>query len=385
MFKKRVLQFIVFWAVILTPSLPVFAGQACTLKERTFVSDESVSIVGGKHAVSTYAESPLWTKSIPGTWIWNTFLVTNPNQTETVNFLLQTDLPGVIASSTLEIAADDYYRVLVNGREIASEFGENNFLTDNIHVYNPTEFLKAGENILVFEVTNAAYFYPGEGTVSNNPAGLLFRFTVLYNECVISPDLTNGGGGAVPLSYITQEKDEQQGIDVPNANGTFLESTPAASTQSVQKSTFVPSGSVSRTANLVAGNKDNFARSGEKISTSTDTVPEDGIVINEKKNQLSSAFFSLAFLDEIDCILFALTLLLLIWGVYQVFIKKVSMGSNSDPVRLYRKGIIFFALSSIGIIVLLSIFGFSCVVIPFTSIATVSLLLLISFKKTVKN
>jgi hypothetical protein len=368
MSKKYVLQFMVFVAVTMTPSLAVFAAQVCTPKERTFMSDEDLSIVGGGHAVSAYSESPLWTKTIPGTWVWNSFFVQDPNQTEKVTFLLQTNLPQEIASSTLEIAADDYYKVFVNGQEIGSEFGENNFLTDNVHVYHPTEFLKLGENTLSFEVTNAPYFYSGDGTVYNNPAGLLFQFSVFYNECTISPDVNNGG--AVPLSYIRTEVEKTPSVTKTN-NDTFPKSVQAVLVPDTEDTTSVSSGVVSDTVSNLMGQDDS-------IKDKTETITPEMAIKNEKKNGLAAAFFGIpeAFLGKIKCILLALIFFLFALVVWQLFIKKNM--NEPDPLRLRRKEMIFLALSSISIIILLPIFGFPCAIIPFTIIATVALIFLMT-------
>ncbi len=198
------------------PFLALADSQVCTPYTVVRSSDASTEVSGGGFATSTY-QSPLWMTAFPGSlWIWDAPFVTDPLHGEVKTFVTHFSLPGTAASSTLSIAADDYFKVNVNGTDVASEFGDDNFLASNVHAYHVQNLLVAGANTLSIEVTNAAYFFGGLATATNNPGGLLFRLDVDGSSCVTpstggssgsTGGASHGGGSAAtpsPLSFWSQ-------------------------------------------------------------------------------------------------------------------------------------------------------------------------------------
>lgn len=189
--KKIHLALFLFASLI----LPVFAmADTCTPFNMVVASDPNATVVetdsGEQNAVLT-SQSGIWT-SIPGaSWIWKTFQTEDPNASQTYTFKNTFTIPGDVNTGILNIASDDYFVAHINNIEIASEFGEGNFL--NSKTYDVASLLQTGSNEISIDATNAAYFYAGEGTVDNNPAGLIFSLSVDGQTCV--PDNTNTGGG----------------------------------------------------------------------------------------------------------------------------------------------------------------------------------------------
>ncbi|MBI2120897.1 MAG: DUF5011 domain-containing protein, partial [Parcubacteria group bacterium] len=160
------------------------ADNAC--KNILLVSDTSDKVEGGGNAVFTYDQSQKWTAQIFGAhWIWKSFLVEEPQGTTTIRLSKDFTIIGGSASSTLIVAADDYYTVWINGHHIATENtvvldeSDANFSHGNERTYHPESFLVPGLNTITFELTNAAYFYPGVATSYNNPSGLLYSFEIV--------------------------------------------------------------------------------------------------------------------------------------------------------------------------------------------------------------
>lgn len=184
-------------ACLFASAAPARAAEICTPYYKSYVSDTSVSVQGGGVAVATY-QSPLWAAPFASsTWIWNSAFVAQPQTGETQTFILTITLPGTVSSSTLAIAADDYFSVYINNTPVGSSTADGNFLQSNMHVYNVKNFLVSGTNTVKFKVTNAAYFFPAGGTVFTNPAGLLFRLGIDGSACttVVGPPSSGGGYG----------------------------------------------------------------------------------------------------------------------------------------------------------------------------------------------
>ncbi len=222
--SKIIISVVVGTVFVGTTALSAQAAEVCTPYTATYVSSgASVTIDGGIAAAAAYT-SPLWAPAFGGaSWIWSTEYVSNPEDGEVQVFYSTFTLPGPVSSSTLLVAADDYFVVSVNGTQVASEFGEGNFLTENIKKYQTPSLFHAGTNSVVFEVTNAKYFYPGEGTPTNNPAGLLFVLSIEGASCVSTTvsSSTQGGGGNVvsgPLSPGYQQPAPTAAQDVSDTN-----------------------------------------------------------------------------------------------------------------------------------------------------------------------
>ncbi len=151
----------------------------CTIN---VVSDTTNQVVGDGFAKATYNENPLWTASIPGaTWIWKTFFVPNPLQDEFQTF---TKTFNIVATSTVDsaslvMAADNSYTVSVNGTQVGADNTEFNYFNENKDTYNVAAFLKNGTNTISFTVKNWAL---ANSTAQTNPAGLLYKLTILTHD-----------------------------------------------------------------------------------------------------------------------------------------------------------------------------------------------------------
>ncbi|HET8575208.1 MAG TPA: hypothetical protein VFM02_03515 [Candidatus Paceibacterota bacterium] len=200
-------SFAIFLVSMLFSSIPfsALANQNCTQTNQTLVSNPSTSIAGGESAVLAY-RSPLWPK-IPGAqWIWKSYLVTDPQVQDTVVFQKDFTLEGAVTSGTLSIAGDDYYKISVNGNQVASESGEDNFKTIRTFPISSSLF-HSGKNTITFQVTNAKYFYRTGASPYTNPAGLIYALH-LNSEICANPAETKStttamlvaASGAFPFS-----------------------------------------------------------------------------------------------------------------------------------------------------------------------------------------
>lgn len=158
--------------------VPAFALAACTPVTTEIVSD-TVTMVdaanGGGNAVLV-VPSVAWTASIPGaSWIWE-----SPADEASVGFARDFSIPGTITSATLDIAADNFYSVSLNGNFIGSELVDPfNFTLATQDTYGvSTAFFVSGTNTLMVTASN-------QGGVPSgiNPAGLLFKLTVESDVC----------------------------------------------------------------------------------------------------------------------------------------------------------------------------------------------------------
>ena len=180
----------------------------CSLE---LVSDTGNLVVESEaFAVETYDEHPAWTASIPGaTWIWNTFAVEHPTTTEVYTFKNTFEWHGDVATATLDIAADNEYRVWLNGVLVGSDNGGDNFSLAGQDQYSGNVLINEivqGENVLTVEVTNRS----GNANPTKNPAGALYKLvlegTSEGDEICRGVDLEeeegddddNGGGGNGP-------------------------------------------------------------------------------------------------------------------------------------------------------------------------------------------
>mgnify|MGYP005614897367 CR=1 FL=1 len=178
--------------------------QVC--EQQVFVSE------GGED--DTVAVSPTheaWTASIGGAqWVWSENPIADPVNETIQTFTKTFTINGDPADSTLEIAADNSYKVSVNGNPLFQDSNEDNFSAEGQDSYTILAGdLVSGLNTIEFEVTNLAQ---AEGTVASNPAGLMYKITVnctdaqepqdpvciegnlITNGGFESPDVTNGSG-----------------------------------------------------------------------------------------------------------------------------------------------------------------------------------------------
>jgi len=165
----------VAFSIAVTPPAP----DSCTL-----VSDESTK-VGTNPAVFSWVHSA-WTHAldnISAHWIWNAFYATPGANDEVVTFTKTFYLAGTPSSVSLDIAADNYYSVLVNGSPASCDGSQlDNFSAPD--TCNITSLVHSGSNTLNFTVTNAG----GYGTdPQSNPGGLDYAVHIKGAMCTEPP------------------------------------------------------------------------------------------------------------------------------------------------------------------------------------------------------
>jgi hypothetical protein len=154
-------------------------------EEATFsvVSDTTATVVenANANAVATTTH-PAWTALIPGaTWIWETIFVVSPTQNETKTFEKTFNVDGAVLDADLSVAADNQYRVWINGNLIGEDATEFNYSAAGQDQYNDisSAYFVDGQNTLKMEVTNMA----GDQNPENNPAGALFKLDLKTEDC----------------------------------------------------------------------------------------------------------------------------------------------------------------------------------------------------------
>ncbi len=165
---------------------------SCTLDVVSGVG--TVVVESQEYAVATWDEHHNWTHSIPGaTWIWDTFFVENPESDETKTFS-ESFVANNINDATLYIAADNEYKVYINGTLAYEDASPNNYQSEDVYT-GVESYLNSGtENTIEVEVTNNG---TENSTAKSNPAGTLFKLVVnAEDSCEITtvahPELTFG-------------------------------------------------------------------------------------------------------------------------------------------------------------------------------------------------
>lgn len=158
----------------------------CKTQTTTIVSGTTTEAVGFGNAVAI-TPAGAWTAVIASstTWIWKAG-ATAPN--ETVAFEKSFTVVGTVLSATLDIAADNSYKVFIDGIPVAADPAATNFTVATQDFYDLTAQVTPGVHTLRIEVTNNGTF--GE----LNPAGLLYKFRVV--TCYSHPpeiDIHPGG------------------------------------------------------------------------------------------------------------------------------------------------------------------------------------------------
>lgn len=144
-------------------------------------SDPSTTY-NGNPSVAVSPIHPAWTANKNGaTWIWSENPIADAANATSATFTKKFTLTTLPTSGTLEIAADNSYKVALNGVLFAGDSEEFNYEQDGPGnrgqdtVTIPVSNLVLGENTLTFAVTN---FAMSGGTMATNPAGLLYTATL---------------------------------------------------------------------------------------------------------------------------------------------------------------------------------------------------------------
>lgn len=160
----------------------------CTPHEaQTIVSDAS-TMVGGS-AATVITKHDAWAAIDSASWIW-TGEESNANHDsasagEVQTFTRSFTIIGDPVDSSLEIAADNQYDVVLNGVDIASSTADNNY-SPSTTITIPAGDLQTGENVIAFTITNGQ-----DPETGNNPAGLAYKLTIDSETCPIAPAFTS--------------------------------------------------------------------------------------------------------------------------------------------------------------------------------------------------
>jgi hypothetical protein len=146
--------------------------QTCSI----FSDTETLVQDTNQFAVATH-EHNNWSADIDdATWVWATERVENPGSEEMYTFV-ETFTVSNPTSALLDIAADNYYVVTVNGVEVLDRSAySGNFTSASLKEdVDILPFLNVnGENTIEFKVVNLA----GKDDYRKNPAGVLYRLDI---------------------------------------------------------------------------------------------------------------------------------------------------------------------------------------------------------------
>lgn len=161
-----------------------------------------VSTPGENGDVEVNPHHSAWTASISGAeWVWSENPIADPVGETTEIFSRTFTVTGTPVDGSLEMAADNEYKVSLNGNlpfvVDANEDNYSNAGQDSL-VIPASEFI-TGENTIEFEVKNWAQ---EGGTMESNPAGLMYKLTIPCGEedeedeepiCIEGNLIENGG------------------------------------------------------------------------------------------------------------------------------------------------------------------------------------------------
>jgi len=161
------------------------------------IVSDTTTIEGGFASSLVATIHSAWTAVINGaSWIWGEEPVAEPSAGATETFTKTFTLDGTVASSTLEIAADNSYTVSLNGTQIGSSTDSTFSAETQDTIVIPGSAFVTGGNTLTFTVTNL----PSEGAGPlDNPAGLLYKLTINGSDCTV----TGGGENPPPTGHAT--------------------------------------------------------------------------------------------------------------------------------------------------------------------------------------
>jgi hypothetical protein len=137
----------------------------------TWVSDTTTLVLGpdtnGVYVPATVADNYWGAEPFPNAWpIWDLNYPSNPNSDQTCYFQKSIKIPGNVSSATLSIAADDIMSAKFNGVQINCNIYS---WTWNPITCNVASYLKSGNNLLEFTVTN-----------TGGPGCLNYQLVVMY-------------------------------------------------------------------------------------------------------------------------------------------------------------------------------------------------------------
>lgn len=333
---KKITLIAVLALTIALPSM-ASADTTCAIATSTVVSSTNTDVVigeGSQKAVEAY-QSPIWT-AIPGaTWIWRTQFIENPNAIEQVTFSDEFVVSGTVSSSTLSIAADDYFTVSVNGNLIVSDSNDGNFLAPKI--FDLTANIHEGTNTISVMGTNAAFFFPGLGTSENNPGAVIYSLVTTSNVCTENtpkPVDTGSHGGGGGSGYINPAP--------------YFTPAPATTPAPVKTATVKPIGGVA-VANAAVTDVEPIITLTDATTTATTT--EETPVVNLAAVATGFSGFGVSW----KCILLALAIIIVIYIAGELLVS-----ANST----FKIRFTFYSIATLVAIVILFILKDTCSIIP---------------------
>ena len=219
----------------LSPATPVLAAS----ENMTVVSDTSTLVTAGNVPGAIYPDNAVlawqpydpsnnhWDSTITGytfpgsaKWIWESYRVVNPISGDIVDFKKSFSIPGNPTAGTLYITCDNGYELRVNGTlvgsaQLAGDWRMSNLTESFVNTYgwqsveswDITSYLVPGANYFAIATANEYYGSldgQGDGTINNNPAGLIFEANITFTPSAVpsppaTPPPTTAVGGAVYL------------------------------------------------------------------------------------------------------------------------------------------------------------------------------------------
>jgi hypothetical protein len=167
-----------------TLSTPEFRDPGSCNSSLVIASNEQ-TLVNGSPAVATWDAHPRWTARLTdATWIWDSYLEPDPRSDRTVVFDRVFSLPSGATGleGTIAIGADNSYVCTLNGDgadRLVSAI-ETNYFMEDVRVFSVNDLLVGGDNLFQCEVRN--WGQPERGTAYSNPAGLLYRMDISFQE-----------------------------------------------------------------------------------------------------------------------------------------------------------------------------------------------------------
>jgi len=181
--------------ILLFMMIPLILLNAVSAASINIVSDTSNKYFDGtnwQNAVATWVHGS-WPSISGATWIWNSNLITDPSQDETVQFQKSFELPACNAyTGNIRITTDNEYILKINGNNVGSDTN-----WQNIETYNIDSYLQHGTNLIEIEAKNRKCstdnIPPDQCNAYNNPAGVLYSADISYCDQAEVPEFTTVG------------------------------------------------------------------------------------------------------------------------------------------------------------------------------------------------
>ena len=163
------MQFLLTFPLVYSYTCP---SSSLSISSYNVVSDETNLVTGPDVSSQTKATASYysWSPNITGAvWIWDSYFISNPTINQTITATKLFYISGFPISAILEIAADNYAWVNINGNTGFCD-------TDTSLKYcNVQKYLFPGNNSLVIIATNLGV--PGSSSLSNS-GGLIYKISI---------------------------------------------------------------------------------------------------------------------------------------------------------------------------------------------------------------